>query len=269
MIRYRAHTLELEALNDQKIWDASEYHKIQGFVYDKLVANTKYRSMHNSNTYKFFCFSNIFPSTVVKSGQIRRLLFSSPNIDLVNSIFSYAKDNLVGDRVINIGEQQYHLKSLELPRDESNRKELCNRTSTPVTIRIPEKAYPIYNIPEQDRKKKFLYWRSNLSHDIFMKMVLNNMKSKFKQYYNTDAFNIESAIQLFILLKEVVIHLPMDKYTAKIPASFWRFQFNNLNDEHRDLLNFALDTGIGERNSAGLGFLNVEEGAKIARLQRA
>jgi CRISPR-associated endoribonuclease Cas6 len=261
--------LELEALNDQKIWDASEYHKIQGFVYDKLIANTKYRSMHDSNTYKFFCFSNIFPFTIVKSGQIRYLLFSSPNIDLVNSIFSYAKDNLIDDSVINIGEQQYHLKSLDLLEMRVIEKSCVIRTSTPVTIRIPEKAYSIYNIPEQDRKKKFLYWRSNLSHDIFMKMIFNNIKSKFKQYYNTDARNIESAIQLFILLKEVVIHLPMDKYTAKIPASFWRVQFNNLNDGHRDLLNFALDTGIGERNGAGLGFLNVEEGAKVARLQRA
>jgi len=261
--------LELEALNDQKVWDASEYHKVQGFVYDKLIANTSYRGMHNSNTYKFFCFSNIFPPTVVKSGQIRRLLFSSPNIDMVNSIFSYAKDNLVDDRVINIGEQQYHLESLELLETRVIGKSCVIRTSTPVTIRIPENAYTIYCIPEQDRKKKFLYWRSNLSHDIFMKMIFNNIKSKFKQYYNTDGCNIEAAIQLFILLKEVVIHLPMDKYTAKIPASFWRFQFNNLNDEHRDLLNFALDTGIGERNSAGLGFLNVEEGAKVARLQRA
>ena len=260
--------LELEALNDQKIWDASEYHKLQGFVYDKLIANTKYRGMHDSNTYKFFCFSNIFPPITVKSGQIRNLLFSSPNIDLVNSIFSYAKDNLVDDMIINIGEQQYHLKSLELLETRVIGKSCVIRTSTPVSIRIPEKAYTIYDIPEQDRKKEFLYWRSNLSHDIFMKMILNNIKSKFNQYYNTEAYNIESALQLFILLKEVVIHLSLDKYTAKIPASFWRFHFNNLTDEHRDVLNFALDTGIGERNSAGLGFLNVEEGAKIARLQR-
>jgi hypothetical protein len=39
-----------------------------------------------------------------------------------------------------------------------------------------------------------------------------------------------------------------------------------LNDEHRNFLNFALDTGIGERNSAGLGFLNVEEGARTVQL---
>ena len=33
--------LELEALKDQKVWGASEYHKVQGFVYDKLIANTR------------------------------------------------------------------------------------------------------------------------------------------------------------------------------------------------------------------------------------
>ena len=32
--------LDLEALNDQKVLDASEYHKVQGFVYDKLISNT-------------------------------------------------------------------------------------------------------------------------------------------------------------------------------------------------------------------------------------
>ncbi len=260
---------ELKAINDQNVWDASEYHKVQGFVYDKLIANTKFYDMHDSNTYKFFCFSNIYPPVIVKSGQIRHLLFSSPNIDLVNSIFTYAKDNLIDNRIINIGDQQYHLKSLELLETRVVGKSCIIRTSTPITIRIPEKAYPFYNIQEHDRKKKFIYWRSNLPHDIFMKMMLNNIKSKFKHYFNIDASNFESAIQLFILLKEVVIHLPMDRYTAKIPASFWRFNFNNLNDDHRDLLNFALDTGFGERNSSGLGFLNVEEGARIARLQRA
>lgn len=69
--------MELEALNDQKVWSVSEYHKVQGFVYDKFIANAKYRGMHDSNTYKYFCFPNIFPPSVAKRGQSRRLLFSS------------------------------------------------------------------------------------------------------------------------------------------------------------------------------------------------
>jgi len=261
--------LDLEALKDQKVWDASEYHKVQGFVYDRLIGNTEFRDIHNSNTYKFFCFSNIFPPTMVKRGEVRHLLFCSPDPHLVKSVFSHIKQNLVENGVINIGDQQYRIKSSELLETKITERSCIIRTSTPLSIRIPEKAYAIYNINAEDRKPKFLYWRSNLSHDICLTMVLNNMKSKYKDFYKTDSCNIESVVQLIILLKEVVIHIPIRGYTAKIPASFWRFHFNNLNNEHRDFLNFALDTGIGERNSAGLGFLNVEEGAKTVRLERA
>ena len=66
-----------------------------------------------------------------------------------------------------------------------------------------------------------------------------------------------------------MIHIPLAQYTAKIPASFWRFYFNNLDTEQRRFLNFALDTGIGERNSAGLGFLNPEEGASTVQVAKA
>ncbi len=170
--------------------------------------------------------------------------------------------------MINIEEQQYRLKSSELLETKITDKSCVIRTSTPVTVRIPEKAYSIYNIPEQSRKKKFLYWRSNLSHDIFLKMIVNNMKSKFKRYYNREPGNIETTVKLFILLKEIVIHIPVEEFTAKIPASFWRFHFDDINNEHRDLLNFLIDAGLGKRNSAGLGFLNVEEGGTTAQLQR-
>jgi CRISPR-associated endoribonuclease Cas6 len=261
--------LDLEALNDQKVWGASEYHKVQGFVYDKLIANTEFRDIHNSNTYKFFCFSNIFPPAIVRVGQIRHFLFCSPDPHLVKSVFSYIKENLIEKCVINMGDQQYRLKSSELLETKVTERSCIIRTSTPISIRIPERAYDIYNINTEYRKPKFLYWRSNLSHDIFLTMVLNNLKSKYDEFYKTASCNIESAVELIILLKEIVVHIPIARYTAKIPASFWRFHFNNLKNEHRDFLNFALDAGIGERNSAGLGFLNVEEGAKTVRLEKA
>lgn len=261
--------LHLEAVKDQKVWGASEYHKVQGFVYDKLIGNTEFRGIHDSNTYKFFCFSNIFPPSMAKSGQLRHLLVSSPDLQLVKSVFLHIKENLIENEVINIGEQQYRIKSSELLETKVTGSSCTIRTSTPVSVRIPERAYPIYNINEGDRKHKFLYWRSNLSHDIFLTLVLNNIKSKYKHFYKTDSCNIESAVQLIILLKEIVIHMPLAQHTAKIPASFWRFYFINLDTEQRRFLNFALDTGIGERNSAGLGFLNPEEGASTVQVAKA
>src|SRR5207247_10884115 len=149
---------------------------------------------------------------------------------LNKSTFIHIKQNII-ENEINIGDQQYSIKASELLETKVTDGSCIIRTSTTVSIRIPEKAYDIYNINEEDRKPKFLYWRSNLSHDIFLTMVLNNMKSKYKDFYKIDSCNMESAIQLIILLKEVVIHTPVADYTAKIQASFWIFHFNNLNNE--------------------------------------
>lgn len=260
--------LDLEALNDQKVWDASDYRKVQGFVYDKLIGRTEFRGIHNLKNYKFFCFSNIFPLSIVRVGEVRRILISSPNLHLIRSILSQIKDNLIDKREVNIGEQQYIIKSAQLFELNITGKRCAVRTSTPISIRIPEKAYNRYNIRDEDKKKEFLYWRSNLSSDIFLMSIENNIRSKYKLFFDKDIRNDMIIINSFSLIKEVVVHIPVGEYTLKVPASFWKFYFEDLDNYSRSLLKFILDTGMGERNSMGLGFLNVDYGAKIVKLQQ-
>jgi CRISPR-associated endoribonuclease Cas6 len=261
--------LDLEALSDQTVWDSSQYRKVQGFIYDKLIGDTEFKNIHNLKTYKLFCFSNIFPPAIVKCGELRHLLFSSPNNQLVTSVFSHIRENLMSDKVVNIGEQQYRIKALELLQTRIVDNRCIIRTSTPVSVRIPQRSYSDYNISKEEQKENFMYWRSNMPQDIFLTLIMNNMKSKFEHFYRRRINNIESIIGSLALIKEVVIHIPVENYTIKVPASFWRLYFDNLETEfRRRFLNFILDTGIGERNSVGLGFLNVEEGARTTRLAR-
>jgi len=41
--------------------------------------------------------------------------------------------------------------------------------------------------------------------------------------------------------------------------SKWKFSYTVRNDHHRRHLNLALDCGLGERNSLGLGFINITD----------
>jgi CRISPR-associated endoribonuclease Cas6 len=41
--------------------------------------------------------------------------------------------------------------------------------------------------------------------------------------------------------------------------SKWEFSYTVRDDHHRRHLNLALDCGLGERNSLGLGFVNLNE----------
>jgi hypothetical protein len=72
------------------------------------------------------------------------------------------------------------------------------------------------------------------------------MKSKYKFFFKKSIDNRKAIIQSFTLLKEVVVHIPVEDHTLKIPASFWKFYFENLDHESKSLLEFVLDTGIGK-----------------------
>ena len=41
--------------------------------------------------------------------------------------------------------------------------------------------------------------------------------------------------------------------------SKWRFEYTVRDDDHRRHLNLALDVGLGEQNSLGLGFVNITD----------
>lgn len=61
--------MELEALNDQ-VLGSMDYHKIHGFVYGTLINSTPFKEIHDNKSFKFFSYSNIFPPSQVKKGQI-------------------------------------------------------------------------------------------------------------------------------------------------------------------------------------------------------
>lgn len=61
--------VELRALCDC-VYDLRYHHKLQGFLYG-LLKDSAYCDLHNKRSYKFFSFSNIFPSTDMQKGDVR------------------------------------------------------------------------------------------------------------------------------------------------------------------------------------------------------
>ena len=75
---------EIKALSDQMVGQA-DYHKLQGFIYSKLINSTSFKDIHdNKLSYKYFSYSNIFPPSSVKMGQSRYFLFASPDNAVTN-----------------------------------------------------------------------------------------------------------------------------------------------------------------------------------------
>jgi CRISPR-associated endoribonuclease Cas6 len=64
------------------------------------------------------------------------------------------------------------------------------------------------------------------------------------------------SFDIFKFKKEVSTRTVVDNYEQVIIASVWEFIFNYVNNQKRELVQFALDSGLGERNSLGFGFMN-------------
>lgn len=245
-----------------------EYHyHLQGFIYS-LLKNSKYDYIHNKDGYKFFCFSNIFPAKSLELNDLRTLLISSPHSDFI--LYLYEELHKQWNRSITIAHMKFSIDSIDkflvkIP----NNTHITLITGTPIIVRIPRDKYRVYGI-EQGNNYDYIYWRNDHPIYLFISQVGNNLLKKYIEYskYSDDRYSIEaldiqksvrsiplSIFQKFKFKKQVSTRLYMKGFHQVVIGTVWEFGFG-LNFD-RNLIQFILDSGLGERNSLGFGFMNL------------
>jgi CRISPR-associated endoribonuclease Cas6 len=97
------------------VYDLMYHHKLQGFLY-RLLEGSVYAGLHDRRGYKFFCFSNIFPSVDMREGDGRCFLVSSPDAGLIGVwVEQLGKLQSDGERV-NVGEMSFR-RARACPKD--------------------------------------------------------------------------------------------------------------------------------------------------------
>jgi len=246
--------LRLKAVKSSA-YDLKYFNKLQGVIYN-LLRDTEYGILHNKSGYKFFCFSNIFPVGDMKSGDVRNLLISSPDKLFIKFLKDKLNELSNDNKLLNIGEMQFKVEAISLIKPKLRRG--CRLISaTPIIIRIPEKNYEKYGIPEKFRKKRYVYWRKEYSFEAFVKQLEENLIKKYNEFYKTN-FQIERIFEIFKFRKGPIInHVIIDGKEQILVGSLWEFLFSYLSKEQKKILEFGIDCGFGERNSLGFGFINV------------
>lgn len=244
--------LELESLTDCA-YDLRYHSKLQGFVYS-LLKGGEYEHLHDAPGYKFFCFSNLYPPFDMKKGDRRRLAISSPRENLVKAFAS----SLLKREEINIGNMSFAPRGLKITSPRVKRR-VSLVTRTPIVIRIPRHSYARYGIQSTH---SYVYWRPNLAFEAFLRQLEDNLIKKYKAFHGSE---IEEErflplFQQFIFKKHVCNHVIIENREIMVFASLWEFRFSHLSKEQRALLQLGYDTGFGERNSLGFGFMEMKKG---------
>lgn len=230
------------------------YHKAQGFIYN-LLRGTPFEKLHDSPGYKFFCFSNFFPfSETIQRGSKKHFLISSPNNAFIETLFeklSALKDKQIP---LNIGEMSFSLSEIERVNPRLKRDSWID-TATPVTLRIPAYNYARYGLT-QVQYRNGAFWRPEFSFEAFVKQVEENLTKKFNEFHNT-MLQEKPLIEGFRFKRATSNRAVINGKERVIIGSIWNLKPALYSQSQRKLWGFALDTGLGERNSFGFGFVNV------------
>ena len=239
--------VELRALYNS-IYDLKYHHKLQGFLYG-LLKDTAYRDLHNRHGYKFFAFSNIFPPLDMHTGDVRHFLVSSPNPDLIH-VF---KERLESVERMFVGDMAFSIEKVSVLSPRIGRSCVLVAT-TPIVVRIPKANYGKYGIsPPKDYP--YVYWRKRYPFETFIKQLEENLFKKFKAFYGENVKHTP-LFEEFVFRKQVCNHIIVKGREVKVFGSLWTFTFRNLYKDKRKIIQFGLETGFGELNSLGFGFIN-------------
>jgi CRISPR-associated endoribonuclease Cas6 len=135
-------------------------------------------------------------------------------------------------------------------------------TGTGVLVRIPPWRFEEYGIDTDHDEAEF--WRPQHTMEPFRNQVENNLDKKHDLFCpdylpgpsetSDDLFDGADLIKTF----SIPVTVTQGQRETWV-LSKWRFDYTVRDDHHRRHLNLALDTGIGERNSLGFGFVNITE----------
>lgn len=251
--------LKLKAKEDFP-YDRKYHHKACGVIYS-LLRESQFSALHDSKSYKFFCFSNLFPLPKNEDGKIEysveegmtfNWIISSPSVLFIRTL----KERFKERREINIGEMEFSIERMKTFELKISRRNLRLISATPIVIRIPERRYAEYGIPKEFRKKRYVFWRRIYPFGAFVKQLEDNLRKKYQKFHCHE-IELEEIFEVFKFKKEVVSHVTLEGRDRMIVGSIWEFYFTYLTEEQRKVLKFGIDCGFGERNSLGFGFINL------------
>jgi CRISPR-associated endoribonuclease Cas6 len=240
-------------------YQTAYHHKLRGRIW-RALDSTEFDDLHDDDTPIGLCFSNPFPPGDISEGDQRTVLVSSPNRDLLGAIAA----DLTQDREFNIGEMPFTVSEATAITPDVGEPGTRGvlESGTGVVVRIPPWQFENYDIDVDSDQAEF--WKPEHSMEPFVTQVENNLDQKHDRFCAEDLpgpSDVDGELfDSFELIKTFGLPVTVTEGVEQtFIVSKWRLGYEVRNDHHRRHLNLALDTGVGERNALGFGFVNVTD----------
>ncbi len=222
-------------------------HILSSIIYNKIIDLDLANKLHESNSFKFFNFSqlNIPNRQIVKDGIISKngkisFYLSSPNDSIIKNLVN----GFVDDLEIKFKNEKLLVEKIEALKTPDFSKISEFKTLSPIIIRDTKQI---------DGQEKRIDLPPN---DKFFKGIKNNLIKKYCIF--NDINNTDKQINVFSEMANVKrkrITIPKGPNTTYHRA----YMMDLILEGDLDLIEFAYDVGVGEKNSMGFGMLKYIE----------
>ena len=235
--------INLKAKNNFKV-PFNYNHIVSSIIYNKIADLDLAYELHTSNTFKFFNFSqlNIPKRKIVEDGIIARngkinFYLSSPNDLLIKSLV----DGFVDELEIKFKNEKLIVEKIEALKTPEFSEKSEFKTVSPINIR---------DINEENK-------RIDLApSDKFFKGIENNLIKKYC------VFNKINRTDKEIKVYSEMANVKRKRITiSKGPNTTYHraYMMDLILEGDIDLIEFAYDVGVGEKNSMGFGMIKYIE----------
>jgi CRISPR-associated endoribonuclease Cas6 len=262
-----------------------------GYLHDanKLTKNQS-NDDNDGRRMTTFCFSNVFPYGAMKYGRTKSLIISSPDEHFV-SVLRQKIMNL--NSTIHLGSSVFDILGCKIFDLNISGSHIVFTTATPIIIRIPQYVYQSYNL-ELRYPYRYIYWRYHYPIELFIQQIWMNLEKKYIRFYGTRPNTNVLSFSKFIFKKQVSQKIVIHGKIQTVIGTLWDFWLNEEDEEEKDnynneyifqdkmiitkteddnnkshssterqrLIHFALEAGLGERNTLGFGFVNLARPTK-------
>ena len=208
-------------------------HSIQGFLYSPF--KLEYPDFHDTKGFKFFCFSDVFPTNDYKEGEKKNLIVSSPD----KSFIQFLNSKLCGEKMIAGHPFKIEARIIKVPFKR------IWITGSPIVLYKDNKNNIYYSF---ERDKDLLF---------FLDRIKDNALKKYNAFYNENLTLDGSIFDKLVFNKEVVINTIKRGNEFIIIGSMWKnLEKEYVSQNYKKFYSFLMETGLGEKNSMGFGFIN-------------
>ena len=203
---------------------------------------------NNSRKFKLFTFSGIRERGRVNSRE-KTFAFSNKISFYLSSpvdwILTQFASNIIKARDLNFGNNRVSVESIAVMK-----KKTINGGSIMIRALTPIEVHSTFIKPD-GRKLTYYY---NPFEDGFAKLVNENLKKKWKAFYKKEMPGDISIKPLFTGSRNERIRY-FEAGSRKTLIKGWVGRYELSGD--KELLKFALDAGLGSRNSQGFGMVEL------------